>query len=1200
MVHYPNKVMQKIIHAIICLLIAPILSFGQADINFTTSNGQTVNISCENVNTLSYDAPNTPPMSNLTYPPGVNSVVTICPQAGSATSVLFFDSPPLFQWNVPDGDIINIYDGENTGAPLIGSFNSVTDPDGMQVQSTGIGGGNPSGCLTIEIISAPGGTGGELGGQLLCGDIWQPFVPSIATTLPTDPTGDTIKTCFPQTIDLSATGNFTWMPGDPGYEQTDANSFFTWTMGDGTTYEGLGLSNVTHDYGGTFGYYVVVSVQDAEGQVQRDSMVVQHSTQVQFPGVDIDNDTICVGEDAVIEWQGEASPGGWIPGVFSPEGTFFFGGLFGEQVFIPDWGGAVVPYETVIDVGGFTPGATITSASDIIEICFNMEHSYLGDLEMQIVCPDGTAVTIFDCYVAGQGSNPGQWIPGGFNPGGINLGEPAIGLGAGIGYTYCFSEGATDYGTFEEEWAAGNWDFPTTAVPPGSYQPMGSFDDLVGCPVNGEWSLQVVDNWGADNGYIFSWGIQIDQGLAPEQDTYQPNIVDLVWTEAPGNPSAPTITDLNYNDSTLTVTPGLSGTYQYILTVTDDFDCSYDTTMTLTVGNIPGITVQDDLTIDCDEDIALEVLVDGVGPPPTDCFYVLELSDAFGDGWTGGFVEVIVDGASIGTYTLDNVVDDGTFASFNIPVTHMGTIQLIFTGGGGSFENSYSLFGANGDLLFSDGNPPFVPPFNGLSYVGDTDCQGPGVTYNYSWTPEDFLDNPDIPNPNATGISASTTFVVEVYEEPFSQCVATGSVTVGLLGELNAGPDIPGCEMSYPISAISYLNFGVWSAPPGSGITFDDPLSANTTVTATVPGTYVLTWADPSGNSCPQSDEIVVTFLDQIDVDFTLTEPSCFGDCNGMLEANPIGGTVAVEYFYEWSTTLLGPGEDIASGLCAGVYSVTVTDDNGCAFTHDAAVTQPAEVVIDSVLTQREECVGFCNGEITVFSDAATQYSFDGGATFGPDNFYNEACAGTAVIIVQDNNGCFKETSAYVDSPIPPIADFDAESGRATVINPQFHFINQSEGNEQNFWSFGPGGLYGTSTEIDPFFTFPNEVGTYMTTLLVIDSIGCTDTLTRTVEVIDEYLFFLPNSFSPNGDGVNDYLEAFGGDILASDFNFQIYDRWGRMVYEATDFPFRWDGGGNQNTDYFLEAGVYVWRMQTKRASTTDKIEQQGHVTIIR
>ncbi len=1172
-------------------IISSIFATGQA-INFDVSNGQEFEIVCTSVNSLSYAGPNGgPPMgtpNNTAYPPGVNVSVTICPEFGSSVASAIFLNQAPFEWNIPDGDIINVYDGQSTAAPLIGSYNSVTDPSGLGIQSSGFLGGNPSGCITIQLISSPTGNGGNFNSLLSCGNVWQAYETEINPTNPF-PNNDTIQVCFPTTIELNGTGNFAWMPGDPGYEQTDANSMFRWIMGDGTVYEGLGLTNVTHDYGSANGFYCILQITDAEGQVLRDSLVVQHSPGVDFSPLAVSADTVCLGEEVVVNWSQDNS-------ILTDTGTYFFGGLFGEQLFIPDWGGTPVPYQTCIDVSNFLPGATITSGAEVIDLCLSIEHSFLGDLEAQLVCPNGTAVAIFDTYVAGSGSNPGELIPGGVQPGGINLGVPGAGLTPGDPFTYCWSVGPTDFDSFEDEFNNGNW-AGQTAVPPGSYKPSGDFDDFIGCPVNGEWCFLIQDNFGADDGYVFDWSIQFPDYLTADPDIYITDLIDIAWTELPTNPSSNSIVSNVPADSTLIIQPAVAGTYEYLLTVTDNFNCPYDTTITVVVGNVPEITVDDDLTIDCDEDIALSVTIDGVLPPPANCFYVLELIDTFGDGWNGGFVEVIVDGASVGTFTLDNIVDNGSDATFNIPVTHLGSIQLIYTGGAFQNENEYSLFAANGDLLFTDNSNP---PFNGLSFIGETNCQGPGPTYVYNWTPTNFLDDPSIPNPNATGISASTTFIVEVYEEPFTQCLAIDSVVVGLLGELNAGPDIPGCVMSYELSAISYLNNGVWSAPPGSGVVFADPTDPNTTASTTIPGTYVLTWTDPSGNSCPQSDEIIVTFLDQINVDFTLTEPSCFGDCNGMLEASPSGGTVAADYFYEWSTALQGPGENTAMNLCAGTYSLTVTDDNGCSFLHNVAVTQPAEVVIDSVLTNREECLGFCNGEITVFSAAATQYSFDGGATFGPDNFYNQACGGNATVIIQDDNGCFKETSAFVPSPVPPVADFDAENGTASVINPQFHFINQSEGNEDNFWFFGPAGVYGTSTELDPFFTYPNEVGTYSATLLVVDSIGCTDTLTRTVDVIDEFLFFLPNSFTPNGDGINDYLEAFGGDILASDFVFQVFDRWGRVVYEATDFPFKWDGGGSRNPDYFLEAGVYVWRMQSKRASTTDKIEQHGHLTIIR
>ena len=1173
--------MKKLTLLITGLLLFSIASQAQVSI----LNGGQIDLNCDQLDTLIYD------IDNNAYPPGTNSVVTVCPGlSGSVVGIVFFQGPPNFIWNIPDGDIVNIYDGNSTAAPLLGSFNSVTDPNGFQLQSSGIP-VNPGGCITFELISDANGNGGNIAGALNCGNTWQPFEPVITTSLPTDLSGDTIDLCFPTTVDLNASGNFSWMPGDPGYEQTDANSYFTWFMGDGTVYEGLGLTDVVHDYGGQFGYYAIVQVQDAEGQIERDSIVVRYSTTPSFAGVYPHQDTICAGEMIDIQYGEVESNGDITPGINPTEGTYFFGGLFGEQLYIPDWSGVITPYQTTILVDGFLPGSTITSINDIVEVCVNMEHSFLGDLEMQLICPDGTAVTLFDAH-DGTGSYPGV-IPGGFNPGGVFLGEPIDpGLGAGIGYTYCFSMGNTDYDDFETEWMNG---WPGT-VPAGSYQPMGNFADFIGCPVNGPWTIEVYDNWAIDDGYIFNWNIQLDQALNPDAETYIPTLIDLQWAEDPNNPVSNTIITA-ITDTAFTIQPSQSGTYNYIATVTDNFGCSYDTTITVTVGNIPDISIIDDLTIDCDATVELSVEIDGVPPPPADCIYTLELIDSFGDTWNGGEVDVIVDGVNIGSFTLDGIADNGAFNSFDIPVTHLGTIEIIYNPGNWPNENEYYLYAADGTLQFSDnGNPPQ----SGVAYSGITDCSPAGPTYVYEWTPDSLLNNPNLPNPTASNIYATTTFIASVYEDPYSQCAAVDSVIIGLLGELSAGPDIPGCEMSYQMAAMSYLNNGVWSAPPGSGITFEDPTDPLTVVYADNPGTYVLTWTDPSGNSCPNDDNVTITFLDMIDVDFDIQPPSCFEYCDAIVNANPIGGTVALNYFYEWSNNVQGPGEDEIQNVCAGIHTVTVTDDNGCSFEHDVLVTQPPEVIIDSIISVREECKGYCNGEITVYSAAATEFSFDGGITFLPDNFYDDACQGYHPVIIRDANGCFAEGEVYVDSPTPPIADFDAESGTASVINPLIRFINDSFNNEENIWWFGPAGVFGISTEENPYFIFPDEPGTYSTTLIVVDSLGCLDSLTKTIEIIDELIFYLPNAFSPNGDGLNDFLEPFGGDILESDFQFQIFDRWGRLVFETFDFPFRWNGQGIKNQNYLVDSGVYVWRMQTKRASTTDKIEMLGHLTVIR
>src|SRR5690606_7823336 len=114
-------------------------------------------------------------------------------------------------------------------------------------------------------------------------------------------------------------------------------------------------------------------------------------------------------------------------------GQFQLGGSFAGLTYLPDGSGQ--EYTTTINMSGFPPTATVTNAQDLNEVCITMEHSYLGDLEIWLECPNGTIVPLVNSY------SPGD-IPGGTSGFGTYLGHPYDdfgGGGAGIGWQYCFS-----------------------------------------------------------------------------------------------------------------------------------------------------------------------------------------------------------------------------------------------------------------------------------------------------------------------------------------------------------------------------------------------------------------------------------------------------------------------------------------------------------------------------------------------------------------------------------------------------------------------------------------------------------------------------------------------------------------------------------------------------------------------------------------
>lgn len=192
---------------------------------------------------------------------------------------------------------------------------------------------------------------------------------------------------------------------------------------------------------------------------------------------------------------------------FSQNGTFGTTGL----TYLPD--GSGVNYTSIVSITGF-PAATISSAQDMATITVNMEHSFLGDLEMWLECPNGSQSVLFNAF-----SGASEAIPGGFGGNATFLGdaEDANNGTPGIGWDYSFSSSFNTFSDFPTEFGASNLvpanNGNNAMNPNGIYLPETSFDNFIGCPVDGDWTLYIRDNLGSDDGYVFGWEMNIDPSL---------------------------------------------------------------------------------------------------------------------------------------------------------------------------------------------------------------------------------------------------------------------------------------------------------------------------------------------------------------------------------------------------------------------------------------------------------------------------------------------------------------------------------------------------------------------------------------------------------------------------------------------------------------------------------------------------------------
>jgi gliding motility-associated-like protein len=159
-------------------------------------------------------------------------------------------------------------------------------------------------------------------------------------------------------------------------------------------------------------------------------------------------------------------------------------------------------------------------------------------------------------------------------------------------------------------------------------------------------------------------------------------------------------------------------------------------------------------------------------------------------------------------------------------------------------------------------------------------------------------------------------------------------------------------------------------------------------------------------------------------------------------------------------------------------------------------------------------------------------------------------------------------------------------------------FINNSTGITISTWNwiFGDGTTNDQQVPPDHLFPQPGEETKYIVTLVVGNSFGCTDTATQVIDVLKSCFIAVPGAFTPNGDGVNDYLYPLNA-LKAVDLQFKVYNRWGQMVFETTNWLVRWDGtmGGRPQP-----AGAYAWFLSYTDSDTGKRIFQKGTSLLIR
>ena len=204
---------------------------------------------------------------------------------------------------------------------------------------------------------------------------------------------------------------------------------------------------------------------------------------------------------------------------------------------------------------------------------------------------------------------------------------------------------------------------------------------------------------------------------------------------------------------------------------------------------------------------------------------------------------------------------------------------------------------------------------------------------------------------------------------------------------------------------------------------------------------------------------------------------------------------------------------------------------------------------------------------------------------------------------VTNSNGCKNDTTFfnYIDIYDYPVAGFTSHPNPASILTPTVQFVDTSSQDVVLFdWTFydSTNTIIGSDYEQNPIYNFSGIVEQqYYIQLYVENQNGCSDTVSGTQIVEGEYALFLPNSFTPNGDGMNDNFYPVGDKISVENYSFKIFNRWGEMVFNTTDFGASWDGEykGSQ-----VASDAYIWKIDLVDASSGETKNFKGYVLVSR
>ncbi|MGZ3899496.1 MAG: PKD domain-containing protein [Bacteroidia bacterium] len=389
-------------------------------------------------------------------------------------------------------------------------------------------------------------------------------------------------------------------------------------------------------------------------------------------------------------------------------------------------------------------------------------------------------------------------------------------------------------------------------------------------------------------------------------------------------------------------------------------------------------------------------------------------------------------------------------------------------------------------------------------------------------------------------------------------------------------------------------------------ITSDTSSAVNPTYTYQDTGKYTVTLIANPGKPCSDTIQKTVYIYPPLDIHFPPNTKQCLKGNSFTFSAQ---GVYMPQATFQWNftaaatpstSTLKNPANIVFNP--AGLYFVKlVAKQLSCVDSFIDSVRiipRPISKINNLPLSQCDPArVAFSNGSSSAlpvtyqwfFSNGNSSTDFQPIQVFSPPGIYS------ATLIVTTHSVCIDTSvSAVTNITVNPTpkAGFTFSPQPTTIFDPDITFTNTSSDDVVNwFYDFGDGGTSMFSYGVHTY----QDYGDFPVMQIVSNQFNCTDTLRDIVKILPEFRFWIPNTFTPDDNALNDYFFPIAIGVI--NYEFEIFDRWGELIFKTNNPKQGWNGFYKGKE---CKQDVYVWRITFKNVVTYKDEIHYGHVTLLK